>query len=62
MIPTILPSAAAANRPSFLSRSVAWLVEAESRRNQRANLSRLDARLLRDIGVTSADIDTAFLR
>jgi uncharacterized protein YjiS (DUF1127 family) len=62
MITAILPAASAVHRPPFLSRAVARLVEAEARRNQRADLRRLDARLLRDIGITSADIDAAFRR
>jgi hypothetical protein len=39
MIPSILPAASAVHRPSFLSRAVARLVEAEAGRNQRANLA-----------------------
>jgi uncharacterized protein YjiS (DUF1127 family) len=62
MIASYLPSASAVHRPPFLSRAVARLFEVEARRNQRADLRRLDARLLRDIGITSADIDAALRR
>lgn len=46
---------------TFLSRAVASLVGTETGRRQRASLSRLDARLLRDIGLTAFDVD-AFRR
>jgi uncharacterized protein YjiS (DUF1127 family) len=62
MFTAFLPSASAVHRPPFLSRAVARLFEVEARRNQRADLRRLDARLLRDIGISSADIDAALRR